>query len=158
MKNIYNKSDTEKDGAPKTVVEGSEQTQSGDPDRIKRLLRSAESHCSLNKNPNKDTSLLLLMDQTTASASEIMIAALSCAKRAVTLGECTKGKNVAQALVQMSDGSGLAFTIREYLDPHGGYMGDGITPDIPAIGVADSGLVGRIIHRHGKWSLSGGGV
>ena len=72
------------------------------------------------------------------------------------MGSPTKGKNVAQALVQMSDGSGLAFTIREYLDPRGGYMGDGITPHIPTagLGISERELVGRIVH-HGdnQWSL-----
>ena len=90
---------------------------------LKKLLRRCEVHRSLNTRPNKDTSLLLVMDGYTASASEIMIAALTANKRAVSLGTPTKGKNVAQALVQMSDGSGLAFTIREYLDPRAALWG-----------------------------------
>ena len=59
-------------------------------------------------------------------------------------------------VMQMSDGSGLAFTIREYLDPRGGYMGDGIAPHIPTagLGISRGDLVGRIVHRGGdEWSL-----
>lgn len=141
---------------PLTLAAGSQATKTDDPERIKRLLKSAECHSSLNPVPDQQVSLLLLMDASTASASEIMIAALSCHGRALTMGSPTKGKNVAQALVQMSDGSGLAFTIREYLDPRGGYMGDGITPHIPTagLGISERELVGRIVH-HGdnQWSL-----
>ena len=95
------------------------------------------------------------MDRHTASASEIMIAALVTNKRAVSMGTSTRGKNVAQALVQMSDGSGLAFTIREYLDPQGGFMGDGCIPHIPLQGMyaRDDDFVSVIKHHGGdRWS------
>jgi C-terminal processing protease CtpA/Prc len=134
------------------------QESSDDPARLKELLRSSETHRSLNKRPDERTKLLLLMDGSTASASEIMIAALSCHSRAVTMGSTTKGKNVAQALVQMSDGSGLAFTIREYLDPLGGYMGGGVTPEINTrgLGVGERDLVDCITHMGGNsWSING---
>ena len=152
---IRGEEDEQEKGTGHTVEKGARQARDDDPERIKRLLRTAETHSSLNSLPDRHTSLLLLMDDATASASEIMIAALACTGRAETMGTRTKGKNVAQALVQMSDGSGLAFTIREYLDPLGGYMGDGITPKIPTagLGLGDRELVGRIVHREGEWSL-----
>ncbi len=121
---------------------------------LKKMLRQSEAHKSLNTRPNKKTNLLLVMDRHTASASEIMIAALTTNKRAVSMGTPTKGKNVAQALVQMSDGSGLAFTIREYRDPKGGFMGDGCIPDIPLQGMYVQGedLVSMIKHHGGdEW-------
>ena len=46
------------------------------------------------------------------------------------MGTRTVGKNVAQAMMMLSDGSGLAFTVREYHSPLGNSMGNGIKPDI----------------------------
>ncbi len=84
--------------------------------------KKMEKHRSTNKSPDVRTQLLLLTDKRTASASEILVAALCDNGRAVSYGQATKGKNVAQALVMLADGSGLAFTVREYLSPAGRYM------------------------------------
>lgn len=51
---------------------------------------------STNRRPDLDTSLLLLTDSYTASASEILVEALCDNSRAVTMGEKTFGKNLAQ--------------------------------------------------------------
>ena len=61
-----------------------------------------EKHRSTNKAPDTRTNLLLLTDERTASASEILVAALVDNGRATSFGKTTKGKNVAQALVQVS--------------------------------------------------------
>jgi C-terminal processing protease CtpA/Prc len=42
----------------------------------------------------------------------------------------TVGKDVAQAVVGLGDGSGLAFTVRAYCDPNGNDLSRGITPDV----------------------------
>lgn len=89
-----------------------------------------EIHKSLNRNPNRSLSLLILADGNTASASEIFIASLQDNARAKCMGTRTVGKNVAQAMMMLSDGSGLAFTVREYHSPKGNSMGNGIKPDI----------------------------
>jgi len=88
-----------------------------------------EIHKSLNCNPNRSLSLLVLADSNTASASEIFIASLQDNARAKCMGTRTVGKNVAQAMMMLSDGSGLAFTVREYHSPLGHSMGNGIKPD-----------------------------
>jgi carboxyl-terminal processing protease len=89
-----------------------------------------EIHKSLNRKPNRSLSLLVLADGNTASASEIFIASLQDNARAKCMGTRTVGKNVAQAMMMLSDGSGLAFTVREYHSPLGHSMGNGIKPDI----------------------------
>lgn len=89
-----------------------------------------EIHKSLNPNPNRSLSLLVLADSNTASASEIFIASLQDNARAKCMGTRTVGKNVAQAMMMLSDGSGLAFTVREYHSPLGNSMVSGIKPDI----------------------------
>lgn len=90
---------------------------------------SKERHTSLNHEPDKKMALLLLTDSSTASASEILVASLKENKRADTLGRTTVGKNVAQAIMMLSDGSGLAFTVAEYLTPKGASMAQGLEPD-----------------------------
>jgi len=93
-----------------------------------------ELHRSTNRRPDKKTSLLLLTDESTASASEIFVAALQDNSRAKCMGTRTVGKNVAQAMMMLSDGSGLAFTVREYFSPLGRIMAEGVTPDIEVVG------------------------
>ena len=84
-------------------------------------------------------------------------AALVDHNRASCMGEPTVGKNVAQAIVSLSDGSGLVFTIREFLSPLGRSMGDGVRPSIE---VAPSALrwldVAKLRYDGRGWSLAGG--
>jgi hypothetical protein len=88
-----------------------------------------EKHTCTNPLPDKKTSLLVLTDSSTASASEIFVASLRDNKRAESFGRRTVGKNLAQAVIMLSDRSGLAFTVAEYLTPGGSSMANGIMPD-----------------------------
>ncbi len=92
--------------------------------------RHGEMHFSTNRRPDLKSPLLLLIDGGTASAAEVLAAALSANNRCVTAGQRTLGKDVAQAVVGLSDGSGLAMTVRAYCDPLGKYLGRGIKPDL----------------------------
>ncbi|MEM1391679.1 MAG: carboxyl-terminal processing protease CtpA [Cyanobacteria bacterium P01_D01_bin.116] len=74
--------------------------------------------------------LVVLVNQGTASASEILAGALQDNKRATLLGEKTFGKGLIQSLFELSDGSGLAVTIAKYETPsHRDINKLGITPD-----------------------------
>ncbi len=74
--------------------------------------------------------LVVLVNQGTASASEILAGALQDNKRATLLGEKTFGKGLIQSLFELSDGSGLAVTIAKYETPnHKDINKLGITPD-----------------------------
>lgn len=79
-------------------------------------------HWSRNWFADKKLSLLLLTNARTASASEILVEALSDNERACTMGARTVGKNVMQAVVALSDGTGICFTIREFYSPTGRYI------------------------------------
>lgn len=111
-----------------------------------------ETHRSTNFRPDRRMSLLLLADETTASASEIFIAALQDNNRAKCMGGRTVGKNVAQAMMTLSDGSGVAFTVREYLSPIGKTMGDGIAPDFEITGPIDINTV-RYDDQSKQWKV-----
>ncbi|MCL6436128.1 MAG: PDZ domain-containing protein [Leptolyngbyaceae cyanobacterium HOT.MB2.61] len=75
--------------------------------------------------------LIVLVNQGTASASEILAGALKDNKRAIIVGEKTFGKGLIQSLFDLSDGSGLAVTVARYETPnHTDINKLGITPDI----------------------------
>lgn len=112
-----------------------------------------ERHTSLNTAPDCSTPLLLLTDAETASASEILVASLCEGGRADSMGARTVGKNVAQAILMLSDGSGLAFTVREYLSPAGRSMGAGCEPRWPIYERDLPGLERRVSFNGSAFSV-----
>jgi carboxyl-terminal processing protease len=75
--------------------------------------------------------LVVLVNQGTASASEILAGALQDNGRAQLVGEKTFGKGLIQSLFNLSDGSGLAVTIAKYETPnHHDINRQGIMPDM----------------------------
>lgn len=78
--------------------------------------------------------LVLLVNQGSASASEILTGALRDNQRALSIGETTFGKGIVQRLYPLGqDGSegGFKLTMAEYLTPNGEKIhGKGIQPDI----------------------------
>ncbi|NEP01217.1 MAG: PDZ domain-containing protein [Symploca sp. SIO2E9] len=75
--------------------------------------------------------LVVLVNQGTASASEILAGALQDNGRAKLVGEKTFGKGLIQSLFDLSDGSGLAVTVAKYETPgHHDINKLGITPDL----------------------------
>ncbi|BAZ45436.1 carboxyl-terminal protease [Chondrocystis sp. NIES-4102] len=78
-----------------------------------------------------DKPLVVLVNEGSASASEILSGALQDNKRATLLGTKTFGKGLVQSVRPLRDGSGLAVTIAKYLTPSGKDINKaGIAPDI----------------------------
>ncbi|MGG6267800.1 carboxyl-terminal processing protease CtpA [Leptolyngbya sp. AN03gr2] len=74
--------------------------------------------------------LMVLVNQGTASASEILAGALQDNGRATIIGEKTFGKGLIQSLFDLSDGAGLAVTVAKYETPnHTDINRLGIQPD-----------------------------
>jgi len=77
--------------------------------------------------------MVVLIDQGSASASEILSGALQENERAQLVGQKTFGKGLVQAVRGLSDGSGMTVTIAKYLTPNGTDIHqNGIQPDISA--------------------------
>ncbi len=64
-----------------------------------------------------DLPLVVLVDHWTASAAEIVAAALQDADRAILVGRRTYGKASVQTLLDLSDGGALKLTTATYLTP-----------------------------------------
>jgi carboxyl-terminal processing protease len=78
-----------------------------------------------------DLPLVILVNQGSASASEILTGALKENKRATVVGTTTYGKGTVQSVHSLSDGSGLAVTIARYYPPSGTDINHkGINPDV----------------------------
>jgi carboxyl-terminal processing protease len=75
--------------------------------------------------------IICLVDQGTASASEILAAALHDHGRAKLIGLPTYGKGTVQTFYDLDDGAGLKLTTARYLTPKGNFLeSKGLTPDI----------------------------
>jgi len=93
---------------------------------IEESFTVGEGNHALTQDP-----LIVLVDKGSASASEILAAALHDNDRAKLLGTQTYGKGSVQSLFELEDGSGLAVTIAHYETPsHVNINKIGITPDI----------------------------
>ena len=79
----------------------------------------------------KNIPVAILVNEGTASASEILAGALKEQYGATIIGKTTYGKGVIQTLYNLSDGSGLKITTEEYFTPnHNKINKIGIKPDI----------------------------
>ena len=78
----------------------------------------------------REVPLVVLVNEGSASASEVLAGALQDQGRARIVGTQTFGKGVVNIPVEFSDGSGLVITTARWFTPNGRTIGDvGITPD-----------------------------
>jgi carboxyl-terminal processing protease len=92
--------------------------------------------------------VVVLVDGNTASASEIVTAALQDHKRATVVGTHTFGKGVFQEEMPLSNGGALDITVGEYFTPNGRNLGGG--------GIKQgAGVAPEVVVGHGVDTLHG---
>lgn len=87
----------------------------------------------LSQGPGKDYPIVVLTNKGSASAAEILAAALKESAGAVIVGESTFGKGLVQSTYDsgVGDGSSIKMTIAKWLTPDGNFIhNEGVKPDI----------------------------
>jgi len=80
---------------------------------------------------NENLKMVILIDQGSASASEILAGALSEYKKAILIGEKTFGKGSVQELVPLTDNSSIKITVAKWYTPNGHSISQsGLDPNI----------------------------
>ncbi len=97
--------------------------------------RKSRRHDFIDGNKSKDgfdtIPMVILMNQWSASASEVVTGALKDNERAVVIGNTSFGKGSVQEVFELYGGAGLRLTVAKYYTPSGNCIHDvGITPDI----------------------------
>ena len=92
--------------------------------------------------------LIVLINEYSASASEITAGALQDNKRALIMGQRSFGKGSVQSVVKLGDGSGLKLTVARYYTPSGrSIQAEGIRPDVVVEDVDPEAYKKAIIRR-----------
>lgn len=126
-------------------------------DKNKKLTEYATE-----KGTIKDIPIVVLVNEGSASASEIVAGALKDHKRALIVGQKTFGKGSVQTLMELGDGSAIKYTIARYYTPNGtSIQATGIEPDIkimtvdPKVLEAEKLIEMDLEKSHGEANLKG---
>jgi carboxyl-terminal processing protease len=104
------------------LKEGDEVVSSADAKGHKKVYRASAGRT--------DIPMVVLVNQDSASASEILAAALQDNGRAVLVGTTTYGKGLVQTVFPLRDGGALKLTTQKYYTPNGTDINEiGIVPD-----------------------------
>lgn len=113
--------------------------------QTKSIHEEVKNHKS-NIRQQYDGHLVLLVNDKSASASELLTAALKDYERAKIIGTKTFGKGIIQTTYPLSDGSGFKLTTKEYLTPKGANIHkQGIEPDVTIIDAEEQLLYAKEI-------------
>lgn len=102
-------------------------------DAIELITTDAQGNKEISKSkkdPLITCDIVVLVNEYSASASEILVAALRDNGKAKVVGKTTFGKGVIQTVLELTDGSVLKLTVNEYFTPKESKINKvGVTPD-----------------------------
>lgn len=76
--------------------------------------------------------LVILIDEGSASASEVLAGAIQDTERGLVMGQSSFGKGTVQNWLPLRNGGGARITIARWLTPDGNWLHEtGVTPDVP---------------------------
>lgn len=102
-----------------------------------------DSPISIQNGNQLDVPVVILIDERSASGSEVLAGALQDHKLAKVIGVPSYGKGSVQSIFPLSNGGVLKTTVQEYLTPHGHPVnGVGIKPDLEVQGSLPQLLTG----------------
>jgi carboxyl-terminal processing protease len=112
--------------ASEFLADGLVFTQEGAGDEVKRWEATGDGLAT-----KSDIPVVVLVNNGSASASEIVAAALQERGRATIIGQHTYGKNTVQLWNELRNGGGVRITISRWFTPdHNSVAPDGVQPDV----------------------------
>ena len=98
--------------------------------------------------------LIVIINNGSASASEIVAGALKDHKRAIILGENTYGKGSVQSIIPLKNGGGIRLTISKYYLPSGKSISEiGVLPDIFVEEIGENFKIDSITDNQLKYAV-----
>lgn len=114
---------------------------------VSRDPKNKEISYASKKAPFAEVPIVVLLNEFSASASEIVAGALQDNKRAIIVGTRSFGKGSVQSAIKLGDGSGLKLTVARYYTPSGvSIQSEGIKPDIE-IDEVDTEAFAKVINK-----------
>lgn len=98
---------------------------------VKTVDKNKKEDVQKSDSSEQNLPMVVLVNGSSASASEILTGALKDYKKATIVGEKTFGKGIVQTIIPMEKGEGLKLTISEYFSPNGNKIHkQGVKPDV----------------------------
>ena len=98
---------------------------------VKTVDKNKKEDVQKSDSSEQNLPMVVLVNGSSASASEILTGALKDYKKATIVGEKTFGKGIVQTIIPMDKGEGLKLTISEYFSPNGNKIHkQGVSPDV----------------------------